>query len=185
MKGYFRKFVPLALATVFAALSVIYPARAAPDVSIAELQAVAHALGFLEGVPRSGTIEIGIVYNAGEPDGRALALQTAGRLTSISGPNQTTFKAVIIPTADLLQGTDQLDAVFLNPGTSNEAATITDAVKRRHLVSISDDPACLDTGCCVLMVRINGPVEIVLHTALAEIVGARFSTIFKMMVKRR
>jgi hypothetical protein len=35
------------------------------------------------------------------------------------------------------------------------------------------------------MVRTEGTVEIVLDTALADSVGARFSTVFAMMVKRK
>jgi hypothetical protein len=53
------------------------------------------------------------------------------------------------------------------------------------LVSISNDPACMDAKCCVLMVRTVGGVEIVLDTQLAEAVGAHFSSVFTMMVKRR
>jgi hypothetical protein len=60
-----------------------------------------------------------------------------------------------------------------------------DFIRRRHIISISNDPACLGAGCCVLMVRTTGTVEIVLDTALADSVGARFSTVFAMMVKRK
>ncbi len=35
------------------------------------------------------------------------------------------------------------------------------------------------------MVRTGSGVEIVLQTALADVVGARFSTVFMMMVKRQ
>ena len=70
------------------------------------------------------------------------------------------------------------------PGAAN-AQAIADIVRRRHVISISTDPACLDSKCCVLMVHAERKVEIVLDTALADAAGAHFSSVFAMMVKRR
>jgi hypothetical protein len=85
----------------------------------------------------------------------------------------------------LAQFASRVDALFLLPGSSKDQAAITEFMRRRHLVSISNDPACMDAKCCVLMVRTTGGVEIVLDTQLAEAVGAHFSSVFTMMVKRK
>jgi hypothetical protein len=71
------------------------------------------------------------------------------------------------------------------PGMSAEAPAIVEAIRRRHILSVSNDPTCLETNCCVLMVRANPQVEIILNSAMAQAVGADFSTVFAMIVKRK
>jgi hypothetical protein len=152
-------------------------------VSLADLQAASRSLGFLDTLRRDGPIVVGIVYAPATANAQALAAETADRLRSISGPNAAPFRPELIPASELPQFAGRLDAVFLMPGSSGE--TIADAIRRRRIVSISSDPACLDARCCVLHVRTASGVEIVLDTALANAVGARFSPVFAMMVKRR
>jgi hypothetical protein len=72
-------------------------ARAAIDVTEADLQAMSHALGFLDTMPRAGSLAVGIVYSAAAPDGKALAQQTADRLSGVTGPNTTKFQPTLIP----------------------------------------------------------------------------------------
>ncbi len=73
------------------------------------------------------------------------------------------------------------------PSVTSDAASadVSDYVRQNRVVSISSDPACLDAQCCVLMVRSGSGVDIVLDTAMADAAGARFSSVFTMMVKRR
>ena len=157
-------------------------ASAGDDVSAADLQAAARAIGFLNSAPNDGTLVVGIVY-ADSPNGKAKASQTAALLGSMQGPNKEKFRTILLPEKDLSHAAERLDAVILTPGVSPNL--IADAVRRRRVMSISSDANCLDTKCCVLMVQTSGRVRIVLDTALADAVGARFSTIFMMMVERR
>ena len=161
------------------------PANALSEVSSADLQAVARSLGFLDSLPREGTITVGIVYAPGE---EASAARTAEMLNALQGPNSTTFKALTIAVGALAQVQDRLDVLFIADGACADPAvakSIIDVVRRRRVVSISSDPACLETKCCVLMVHSNGKVDIVLDTALADAAGAHFSPVFAMMVKRK
>jgi hypothetical protein len=89
-----------------------------------------------------------------------------------------------LSTSTLAKFEGHLDVVFLVMGASKHPEVILGAVRRLHLVSISDDPVCVDTKCCVLMVSVGQRVAISLNTALAEAVGARFSVFFTMVVKR-
>lgn len=171
----------LALAPFFANPSKVW---AASDVSSADLQAEARAIGFLNGLPSDGKVTVGIVF-ADIADGKAKAMQAATLLGIIPGLNKATFRTVLIAAKDFAQTTERLDAVILMPNqglSSNEMAT---AVRRRRVVSISTDPNCIDTKCCVLMVQTGRRVRIVLDTTLADAVGAKFSSIFMMMVERR
>jgi len=143
------------------------------------------ALGFLDSLPHDGTIFVGVVYGTSISDGKTAAAQVVGELNTMEGPNSKVLHAEAIPQEGLSQAQGRLDVLFLLPGSSSTANAIGEFIRRRRIVSISNDPACVGAGCCVLMVRTEGTVEIVLDTALADSVGARFSTVFAMMVKRK
>lgn len=165
------------------ALAATIPAWAADDVSLADLKAATRSLGFLQNPPRSGGFVIGIVYGSGP--GKSLGQQTAERIRTLSGPNDGGLKAEVIAAGDLAAHTDRLDALYLVPGTTGNAAAIVETARRKHLLVMSNDPACLDQHCCMLMVRDSGRVEIVLDSDLAQSAGISFSSVFAMMVKHK
>ena len=179
------KISTLPAAVALAVLLTGSPLHAAeePAVSLSDLQATARSLGFLDTLRRDGTIVIGIVYAS--PANRAPAAQVADRLRAIPGPNASELRPELIAAADLPQFPGRLDAVFLMPGVPAAETGMAESVRRRRIVSISNDPTCLDTRCCVLLIRTTRGVEIFLDTALADAVGARFSSVFSMMVKRK
>lgn len=154
-------------------------------ISNADLTAALRALGFLDSLPHDGQVRLAVVYVGSSSEGKSQALQVASALNAMQGPNSATLHADAIAADGLAQTSGRLDALFLLPGSSSTAPMIGEFIKRRRVVSISNDPSCLGARCCVLMVRTSGNVEIVLDTALADSVGARFSTVFSMMVKRK
>ncbi len=155
------------------------------EISADDLQAVARALGFLDTLPKDGTIAVGVVHTA---DASQAAARTVDKLNAIPGPNSATFKAQSIAVDGLAGDQGRLDALLLENGTCADPANaqaVAEMVRKRHIVSISTSPACLESKCCVLMVHTDRKVEIVLDTALADAAGALFSSVFAMMVKRR
>ncbi|MDE1985146.1 MAG: hypothetical protein KGL29_15030 [Alphaproteobacteria bacterium] len=171
----------LATCALFAAA----PVSRAADVGMADLQAAARSLGFVDSLQNRPTISIGVVYGADVHDGRDQATRVAGMLASMPGPSSSTLQANIVATDDLTKSNRRFDALYLMPGTEASGNQIADFIRRQHLVSISSDPACLDGKYCVLMIQAGSAVNIVLDTALASAVNARFSSVFTMMVKRR
>ena len=175
----------LIVATLALVLFFAVSSRArADDITPLDLEAAARAIGFLNNLPKDGTIVVGIVY-ADTVDGKVKAAQTASLLGGMQGQTKAKFRTVLITAKDLTQTTERLDAVILMPNQAMPSAELAAAVRRRHVVSISTDAGCIDTKCCVLMVHTAGRVRIVLDTALADAVGAQFSSIFMMMVERR
>jgi hypothetical protein len=142
-------------------------------------------LNFLESLPTDGTIVVGVVYASDVPGSQALAAETANTISAMHGPNSRTLRPVVLSTTDLDKFEGRLDVIYLAIGAAKHPERILAAMGRLHLVSISDDPNCMDTRCCVLMVRTGQRVEISLNTSLAAAVGARFSMVFMMVVKRR
>jgi hypothetical protein len=171
----------LALGLLFAVSS---RAWAIDTITSPDLEAAAHAIGFLNGLPTDGTLVVGIVY-ADSPDGKAKAVQAAERLAGIQGPRKAKFRTILIAAKDLASATGRLDAVILMPNQTISATDLSNAVRRRRVVSISMEPNCIEEKCCVLQIRTAGRVRIVLDTFLAEAVGAQFSSIFMMMVERK
>jgi hypothetical protein len=167
-------------------LGVTLSAHAAADqISVENLHAAMRTLNFLESLPKEGMIVVGVVYPADVPAAKQLASNAAKVIDTLPGPNSRTLQPMILSTTDLAQFSGHLDVIFLVVGASKHPELVLGALRRLHLVSISDDPACADTNCCVLMVRTIGRVEITLNTALADAVGARYSLVFTMVVKRK
>jgi hypothetical protein len=175
----------LITAVIVMLLGFVPSAHAMDKVSVDGLQASIRALNFLESLPKEGAIVVGIVYSSEIPGAQALAVDTAKSLGAMRGPNSRILQPVVLSTSDLDQFEGHLDVIFLAQGVSKHPEKILRAIGRLHLVSVSNDPSCLDTGCCVLLVRAGEHVEISLNTALAASVGARFSLVFMMVVKRR
>jgi hypothetical protein len=173
--------------TLFVMLLGVMPSAhgAADQISVENLQAAVRTLNFLESLPKEGIIVVGVVYPAEVPTAKSLAANTAKVITTLTGPNSRTLQPIILSTTDLAQFNGHLNVIFLVAGSSKHPELVLGALRRLHLVSISDDPACVDTNCCVLMIRTVGRVEITLDTALADAVGARYSLVFTMVVKRK
>jgi YfiR/HmsC-like len=188
-RGHFRNKRRLS-AAIFLAVAITYPLVVASDVqaedvTVSDLEAATRALGFAESVPRDGRLVIGVVYAVNAPLEEAVAGEIAHKLSQISGPNNSRTEVHILATSEIASFDGRLDAIFLAPGAMANAGIIADAVRTRRLISISNDPTCIETSCCVLMVQGHGSVEIVLDTQLAEAAGAKFSSVFAMMVKRK
>ena len=174
----------VANAVVCTVLALLSPARAAEAV-LADLQAAARSLGFLDSLQNRSTISIGVVFSPGVRDGKNSAAQTASALAAMHGPGTSTIRANIVTAEELSDYAQHFDVLYVMPSAAANSAQVADAVRRLHVVSISNDPACLDAKYCVLMVQAGTGVNIVLDTTLATASGAQFSTIFMMMVKRR
>lgn len=178
---------PFVLRIMFLATTVLVGQRAdaVDQVSLDNLQASMRALNFLESLPAAGAIVVGVVYAPEIPGSQAAAMEIARNLSAMRGPNSRTVQTIVISPRDLDVFQGRLNVIFLSVGVSMHPERILGAMSRLHLVSISDDPACIDNRSCVLMVRTGQQVEISLNTSLADAVGARFSLVFMMMVKRR
>ncbi len=169
------------LVMLFGTVPIAY---CADHVSADDLEAAMRTLNFLESLPKDGPIMVGVVYPSDVPAGKALAAQATAIIGKMRGPGSRQFQPVVVSTDDLAHFDGHLDALFLVTGSSKHSDVIQAAILRHHLVSISDDPICIEAKCCVLTVQTGQRVEITLNTALADAVGARFSLVFTMVVKR-
>ncbi len=170
----------LLLAAAFAAGD----ARAADLPSAADIDAISHTLGFVEGIPHAGKIRIGVVYDGSAETGRSDAAKVADAVSAAAGPGTTQLGAVAIAAGDI-DTLEQVDALLLMPGLKAFTRDIVEAAARRHLPTISTDPQCIEQQLCVLWVQAEPRVSVTLNTRLAEALSVRISPIFAMMVKRK
>lgn len=170
------------LGAVIGALALAVPAMAA-EVYPADLHAALRALGFLSSLQNRPVILIGVAYNGADPASRTLAGRTAAELARLAGPGSASVSALPVPVQEL--ASQRFDALYLMPLPAETSRAVSDFVRRQSVVSVSSDPACLEFGTCVLFVQSRTTMSIVLDTALAKAAGAKFSTVFTMLVKRK
>jgi hypothetical protein len=159
------------------------PASVAADVTPADLEAALRSLGFLSSWQNRSAIQIGVIYNGADPASRAQAVRVAADLTRMAGPGSATVSAVALAAQDL--SAQRFDAVYLVGLGPDSYRASADYIRRVGVVSVSSDPQCLDMQACVLLVQARSNMSVVLDTALAKQVGAKFSTVFTMLVKRK
>lgn len=181
----YKRYIVVSLISALLLSTAIYAPSHAAEITTPNLEAVVRTFGFLETLRRDTAISVGVVYAPKTAAARAQATEVAERFNAMPGPNNSVLRAMPVSADALGVTADPIDVLYLMPGASGEADAIIEAARRRHLVTISNDPACLGQKCCVLMVRTDRGVEIIMQTALAEAVGAHFSTVFAMMVKRQ
>ena len=179
----FRALTVVASAALLAVFACYLPLQAADAPSQADLQAAVRTLGFLDSLPKNAPVSVGVVFGAGTREGIKAAQQTAAELSSMRWSGGAIRAAAVA--ADELANAPHFSVLYLLPGLNGQGAAVADIVRRQHVLSISGGPSCLEARSCVLMVRAGASVDIILDTSLADASGARFSSVFTMMVKRR
>src|SRR6185437_16474758 len=106
-----RAVLPLALVTALAAGG----ARAADLPSPEDIDAISHTLGFIDGMPRAGTIRIGVVYDGTTEGGRSAAAGVVDAINAAGGPGTTRLGAIGIAAADIGKPAG-VDVLLLMPG---------------------------------------------------------------------
>ena len=177
--------IPILILTLFVMMIGVRRASAMDQASSENVQAAMRTLSFLESLSQNGPIVVGVVYPSEIPNAQAAAEATVQLIGTLHGPNSRTLQPHLISTNELSQYQGHLDVLFLMVGASSHSVGILDYIRRHHLVSISDDPLCASAQCCVITVHAGPRVEILLNTALADAVGAHFSLVFTMVVKRK
>jgi hypothetical protein len=183
--GPFRASPRPWLAAVCACLVLANAAAAQKPDDARYVDAAARSFGFLESAPRAKAIGIGVVYDSGQAGARDFAVGIAQRLAKPQGNHRLVIDAKPVDLSSLGQAAEGLAGLYLLPGEPSRSAAVRDVVRQRRLVAVSSDPACLSAHTCVLQVGGGRSVSIVLDTKLADEVGARFSTVFSMMVTRK
>lgn len=175
--GIGRHHIPAAITAAVTLLGVT--CSSAADLSAANFKAISNALSFVEGMPRSSVIQVGVVFGS---DNKA-AEQAARQLEATPSSLESIFKATPIADRELGREPRHLNLLLVMPDASGRF--VSDFARREKVISIGLDPSCIDEGSCVLMIQSQGRIHVVLQTRLADAVNAKFSSVFTMMVERK
>jgi hypothetical protein len=149
----------------------------APDAQAAtttrDLQVIARAVGFLNGLPR-GVVDVAIVDGPGADAllaamGRNL---TAGGITL--NPRRVSVGAL---------ATSGVRVIIVPEGQGAYHAAIAAAARRLNAVTLSTDMSCVRANRCVVGVASSPRVEIVVSHAAAAEARVSFAQAFRVMIR--
>ncbi|MGQ9369080.1 hypothetical protein [Azospirillum sp. ST 5-10] len=164
---------------VAAALLIAAPAGA--EVSSKDVQVAAKTFGFTV-PPLSGTVKVAIVFDAAVPESKMEADQLGGILGSGLAVGSATLTPVLVPVGQLDSGLEGAGVAFVTSGLSASHERIFAATKARKLLSVSADAACVQSARCVMGVKSEPKVEIVVSKTAAEASSVSFAPAFRMMI---
>lgn len=159
-----------------AALGSAAPLGAELNVPIAT-----RVLSFVQPGP-SGIVTAAIVFEPGNgaSEAEANAIERAIGAGITAGRATIRVKRVPIGAIGALSG---YRVAFVTAGLRSEHSTIAAAAARSSVLTISSDPACVQSGRCVVGVTSAPKTQITINRAAARATNVRFGSAFLMLVK--
>ncbi|WP_035693716.1 hypothetical protein [Azospirillum halopraeferens] len=151
------------------------------DVGAKDVQVAAKTFGFTV-PPLTGTVTVAVVFDPGVPASQADADQLKTILGSGLAVGTATLVPVLVPVAQLDGGLDGANVAFLTGGLSAHHERIFAATKAKKLLSVSADTSCVQSARCVMGVKSEPKVEILVNKAAAEASSVSFAPAFRMMI---
>jgi ABC-type uncharacterized transport system substrate-binding protein len=144
-----------------------------------DLLIAVRALSFMQN-PLAGQIRVGIVYAAGSPRSVAEADNLQQMLAGGLKVGNLIMSPVKVKIDDLAGANVQL--ILLTEYVGNDGARVFDATKARHIPCITVDIAQVQNGACVMGVRSEPRIEILVNRAAAAGSGTSFATAFRLLI---
>ena len=161
------------------ACALMAAATARADVIGSDLQIAARALSFIENPP-VGEVRVGIVF----APGMSGSLAEAGALQRLLGDGlragRLVLKPVMVPVSEAAAA--DVGLFFLTAGLGSEAAAVARHSKAKHIPCVTTDLDQVRNGLCVMGVRSQPRVEILVNRAAAADSGIVFSTAFRTLI---
>jgi hypothetical protein len=153
---------------------------AAASLSRVELDILSKSLTFLQPKP-IGDVTVAIVY----ADGNAGSRQDAQAIADAIGGGLIAGGAVLRPKlVDVAAlSTAEFALVIVAAGANDEA--VMRAARRYHALCVTGDLAAVRAGTCVMAIRSEDRVEILLNSQAAQGAGIAFAIAFRMMVQEQ
>lgn len=161
---------PRLAAAVASSLAFVPPAHAT---TTRDLQVIARAVGFINGLPR-GVIDVAVV----DGPGADAVIAAMGRGVAAGG---VTLNPRRVSLAELTSS--GVRVIIVPEGQGAVHAAIAATARRLHAVTLSTDMACVRSGRCVVGVAASPRVEIVVSRAAQRASGASFSQAFSVMIR--
>jgi len=166
---YFKSTIAAACASAFFSAG---PASATPA---KDIQATARVLTFLENGP-TGKVVIGVVFDPHKP---ASVAEKNEIMAALGGG--FSVGAITLTGRPMEAGAvGGVKVVFLTRGV--DYAAVGSNARSRRIITIGSDPACVQSGGCVMSVSTDPTVQIIVNRNAAASAGAAFKAAFRMMI---
>jgi hypothetical protein len=153
------------------------PADAA-SLSAHDLQVLGRALAFAQPAP-SGTQTLAIAYDSGNPASRGDAEALARLIGNGLRAGAAVLQPRLVDTASLAAG--GFAVVLAAEGAAGEPVQA--ATRREKVLCVTADFAAVQAGSCVMAIRSEPRVEILVNHAAAAAAGIEFAAAFRMMIR--
>lgn len=174
----FRKKTIDFVKLVFFLLLVFLPLSAKAATTEKDLQVVARAAAFTEGLSK-GTLTAAVAYDAGSAASKA----DADNIVSIIGgglsASGVTLKPVLVSSGSL-GGLSGANIVIVASDSGSAQGSIFSAAGNK--LTVSSDMSCVKNAKCVMGVASAPKVEIVVNRNAASGAGVSFAQAFRMMI---
>lgn len=150
------------------------------DVTDKDLQVMARALGFIE-KPPTGDVVVGIVYAPGNPQSAKEAQDIQKLIGDGLKGRAVTLKPLLVKIDDV--GSADVGAFLLTEGVGADGSKLAAIDKSKQKICMTVDMAQVQSGACLLGVKSEPTVEIVVNKAAAADSGVSFAASFRMMIK--
>ena len=165
------RFKTLAFVAALTAAGIAGVAQA--TTSERDLQVMARAAGFVDGLPR-GNVPVAVV------DGPNADAVVAAMGAGVAGGGVTLVPRKVA-VGDLAGS--GVRVIIVPEGQGGQHGAIAAAARSLHAVTMSTDMACVNSGNCVVGVAAEPRVEIVVSRAASTAAGVSFAQAFRVMIR--
>lgn len=145
-----------------------------------DFEVLARMLHFIEGVPEGSRV-VGVVVDPAVPG----AVTTADELKAEFGSGKTFEKVTLTAKAIAPTEIGSVDIVFVPEGLSQHHAMISAEAQKKGALTITNDPACVESQDCVISVRRRARTEILWSRGAAERASVGLGETLKALVDER
>lgn len=167
--------VVLAILTAAAGQGV----AAAASLSEKEVQILVRAIGFLQ-PPPTGAATIAVAYDASNPASK----QDAEAIASYFGEGLKAGGATLTPKLIEVRQLPSGGFVAIIAAAGVRIEQIADAARVLHVACVTGDLNAVESGQCVMTVKSEPKVEIIINRAAAARANVGFGTAFLMMIRQ-
>lgn len=144
-----------------------------------DLELLSKTLGFITGGP-SGDVNVAVVYDPANPESVAHADEVA----AILGGGVSSGKVKLSGSKVAVGSQGGEPVYFITKGMGGHYAALLAAATSNGGITVSNDEACLGGG-CVVVVKSEPSVDILVSSAAAGQTGTEFASAFSMMITKK
>ncbi|BAI73455.1 hypothetical protein AZL_028170 [Azospirillum sp. B510] len=171
----------MTMGIALAAMVGLTGSPALADMTAKDVQVIAKTLGFTV-PPLTGAVKVAVVFDPASPASQKDADDLKGILGSGLAVGAATLSPVLVPIAQLDAGLNGTGLVLVTSGLSAQQERVFAAAKAKKLISVSPDAACVRSGHCVMGIKSEPKVEIVINKSAADASSVSFAPAFRMMI---